>query len=250
MRKGVLVLSGVLAGVLGGGLDFAHAALVTQLDFTGGAVNGNFKQERAIERTFNQESSLTLGQYQSWGDIGDSKHGQYSLLTSNVLGAPAPSATIHGSSISVDLSSLFLAQKHGSELRLWNIGGQATGLYNPDTTEFSISWKNLLKDSSLESHRSGKSHHWRHEQSHHSSWQEKGGYDNPRQDWNASSGSSHGGGDPSTFFLQGKVVDAGPAPVALPAAVYLYSTGLLGVGYAWMKKRRATSTVTAAVPAA
>jgi hypothetical protein len=40
-----------------------------------------------------------------------------------------------------------------------------------------------------------------------------------------------------TFFLQGKV-DGTVAPVPIPAAVFLYGTGLCGVGsWAWLKRR-------------
>ena len=48
-------------------------------------------------------------------------------------GASAPSATINGSSLSVDLSSLFFGWSRGSEVRAWNIGGLAQGLFNPET---------------------------------------------------------------------------------------------------------------------
>jgi hypothetical protein len=79
MRKGWMVVkSGVLAAVMGGGLllmggalDNADAALVTQLDFSMGAANWGGKQGRAADRLLGQGGTITLGSYQAWGDITD-----------------------------------------------------------------------------------------------------------------------------------------------------------------------------------
>jgi hypothetical protein len=210
------VKSGVLAAVMvggllltGGALDNADAALVTQLDFSMGAANWGGKQGRAADRLLGQGGTLTLGSYQAWGDITDPvrSHGKkYSLFTSDLLGAPAPTATINGMNISVDLSSLFLGWKRGGELHLWNIGGEAKGLFNPDTKEFSLSWNNLVDGKGEMTTKTGK-------------------YDHRLQE------------ALGTFFLQGKV-DGTVAPVAIPAAVFLYGTGLCGVGsWAWLKRR-------------
>jgi len=178
------------------------AALVTQLDFTDGAANWGGKQGRALDRFLDQEGTIKMGDYQSWGEIADPvRQGgkKYSLFTSGILGAPAPSASINGMNITVDLSSLFFGWKRGGELHLWNIGsGKATGLFNPDTSEFLLSWKNLCGDRKESRFR-----------------------DNV-----------------GSFFLQGKVIGT-PAAVAIPAAVFLYGTGLFGVGsLAWLKRRR------------
>ncbi|BCA54908.1 hypothetical protein W02_20480 [Nitrospira sp. KM1] len=224
-----LVMASVLAVgmIVGGGMAKpSDAALVTQLEFTGGAVNWNGKQERVVERSFNREGTIKLGEYQSWGEIGGSfrKDGaKYSLLTSNILGASAPTASIDGNSISLDLSSLFLAQKQGGEIRLWNIGGKATGLYNPETSEFSLSWKHLFKD--LNDDRGSR-------------YGQKKWGDNDGGDRKAGWGGDRGGyNNRASFFLEGTVVNDAPAPVAIPAAVYMYSTGLLGIGLAWLKRR-------------
>jgi len=218
MRKGWMVVkSGVLAAVMvggllatGGTLDNADAALVTQLDFSIGAANWSGKQGRAADRLLDQDGTIKLGSYQAWGDITDPvrSHGKtYSLFTSDLLGAPAPTATIDGMHISVDLSSLFLGWKRGGELHLWNIGGEAKGLFNPETQEFSLSWNNLADGKGDLTMKSGRHDHGVKEAL-------------------------------GTFFLQGKV-EGTVAPVAIPAAVFLYGTGLCGVGsWAWLKRRQ------------
>jgi len=187
----------------------ADAALVTQLDFTGGAANWSGKNGRVLDRLFDQEGTIKMGEYQSWGEIADPvRQGgkKYSLFTSGILGAPAPSALINGMNITVDLSSLFFGWKRGGELHLWNIGsGKATGLFNPETSEFLLSWKNLCGDRKESRFR-----------------------DNV-----------------SSFFLQGKVIGT-PAAVAIPASVFLYGTGLFSLGsWTWLKRRR---TPTASAP--
>jgi len=212
LKSGVLaavMMGGLLA--LGGTLDNVNAAAVTQLDFSMGAAAWGGKQGRAADRLLDQDGTLTLGSYQAWGKITDPvrSHGKtYSLFTSDLLGAPAPTATINGMNISVDLSSLFLGWKsRGGELHLWNIGGEAKGLFNPDTKEFSLSWQNLV-DSKGEMTTKTSRHDHRIQEA------------------------------LGTFFLQG-TVDGTVAPVALPAAVFLYGTGVFGLGsWAWLKRRQ------------
>lgn len=218
MQKGWMSMkSGVLAAVMvggllgmGGALDNADAALVTQLDFSMGAANWGGKQGRVLDRLLDQEGTFKLGTYQGWGNITDPvpSHGKkYSLFTSNLLGAPAPTATIDGMNISVDLSSLFLGWKRGGELHLWNIGGEAKGLFNPETKEFSLSWQNLVDGQGEMTTKTGRHDHAVKEAL-------------------------------GTFFLQGKL-DGSVAPVAIPAAVFLYGTGLFGVGsWAWLRQRQ------------
>src|SRR5262245_17348244 len=96
----------------GGMINSADAALVTQLDFTSGAVNWTGQHGRMLDRLFGQDGTIIIGQYQPLGDIVDSitkGHKTYSLFTSGMTGAPPPAATINGNSISVDLSSLSFA---------------------------------------------------------------------------------------------------------------------------------------------
>jgi len=202
----LVVTASVMGGtVVGGAPDLAQAALVTQLDFTNGAANWSGKPERIAGRLFDRGGSIVMGDYQS--DIVEIVRGRktYSLFTSGLWGAPAPSATIAGNAITVDLSSLFVGWRRGDEMRLWNIGGQATGLYDPQTSEFLLSWTHLF---------------------------EGGKHDEKRRHWGDTS---------ATFFLQGKVTVASAA-VAIPATLVLYGSGLFSLGtWTWLRRRRMTA---------
>ncbi len=192
----------VLALCLMGFEGRAEALSVTSLDFTSGAVNWDGRHGRILDRLFDQNGSLTMGSYQSMSDIVDPiKRGRktFSLFTSGLNGAPAPSATINGASISVDLSSLYFGWTRGSEVRAWNIGGLAKGLFNSQTSEFSLYWEHLFD--------------------------RKGGQ------WNHDSMRDRS----ATFFLQGTAVVA-QAPVALSASLMFFATGLALIGgFLWRK---------------
>jgi hypothetical protein len=180
----------------------AEALSVTSLDFTSGAVNWDGRHGRILDRLFAQDGSITLGSYQSMSDIVDPitrGHKTFSLFTSGLNGAPAPSASINGASISVDLSSLYLGWTNGSEVRAWNIGGMATGVINPQTSEFSLSWHHLFNE------RFGRG---RHDMMHDRS---------------------------ATFFLQG-TADGVQAPVPLSSSLMFFGVGLaLMGGLLWRK---------------
>ncbi len=187
----------------------AHAVSIGQLEFTSGAVNWTGEHGRTLDRLFDRDGVIKMGSFQSMTEIVDPIRKQcttYSLFTSGMTGAPAPSATINGSSLSVDLSSLFFGWSRGSEVRAWNIGGLAQGLFNPETSEFSLSWNHLFERGAFKGE-----HGWSH----------KGGDDRS-----------------ATFFLQGKAVGLTPAPVPVPAAFLLFASGAMGVsGLAWKKRR-------------
>ena len=190
--------------------DRAEALSVTSVDFTSGAVNFDGRFGRILDRLFAEDGRITMGSYQSMSDIVDPitrGHKTFFLFTSGLSGAPAPSATINGSSLSVDLTSLFFGWTRGSgnEIHAWNIGGMATGLFNPQTNEFSLSWDHLFHNGNGKEH-DGK---WKHE----------------------SMKMDH----PATFFLQGTAVVT-QAPVALSASLVFFATGLglLG-GFLWLK---------------
>ena len=127
----------------------SDALQVTQLDFTSGAVNWDWRYGRVLDRLFAQDGSITMGSYQSMSDIvGPITPGRktFSLFTSGFNGAPAPSATINGTSMTVDLSSLYFGWTRGGEMHAWNIGGIAKGLFNPETLEFCLTWDHLFRD--------------------------------------------------------------------------------------------------------
>lgn len=164
-----------------------YAMTVTQLEITRGAVNYDGKHHDMMDRLLDQDGLLKMGQYQIIGEIVpsiDKACETYSLFTSGFSGASAPTAAISGSSIAVDLSSLFFGIERGNMYRSWNIGGAATGLFNSDTKEFFLSWERV--------------------------------FDGPKPEGQAS------------FFLSGLVhVDAQPVPI--PAAAWLFGSGLVGV---------------------
>ena len=182
----------------------AEAVSVTSLDFTSGAVNWDGRHGQILDRIFAQDGSITMGLYQSMSDIVDPIMREcktFSLFTSGLNGSPAPSATINGTSLSVDLSSLFFGWTQGDEVRAWNIGGLATGLINPQTSEFFLSWEHLFTNGFGE-----------------------GNHDTMRD-------------RSATFFLQG-TADIGQAPVPLPASVLFFATGLALMGGLYWRKSR------------
>jgi hypothetical protein len=123
--------------------------LVTQLELKGGSVDSNGWSFRKLDRLFDQGATLVMNEYQPIGDLVPSiTKGQrtFSLFTSGFNGAPVPIAAINGSSISVDLSSLFFGLSRGDHFRVLNIGGGATGTFDPDTLEFYLTWDHLFGD--------------------------------------------------------------------------------------------------------
>jgi hypothetical protein len=138
----------------------AYAVVVPQseilnLEFTDGDMDwrGRFSHKlenlfgHKLERLLDQPGLLVMGEYQPGPDIVDPitrGHRTYSLFTSGVQGASAPSAMVDRSSITVDLSSLFFAESHGDSFTARNIGGIAKGIFNPDTLEFCLTWDHLF----------------------------------------------------------------------------------------------------------
>ena len=138
----------------------AYAVVVPQseilnLEFTDGDMDWRGRYGHKLENLFGHKLErlldkpvlLVMGEYQPGPDIVDPiTRGQrtYSLFTSGVQGASAPSATIDRSSITVDLSSLFFAESRGETFTARNIGGIAKGIFNPDTLEFCLTWDHLF----------------------------------------------------------------------------------------------------------
>jgi hypothetical protein len=121
--------------------------IVTGLELTGGSVDSHGRFSRKLDRLFERPGQIVMNDYQPIGDIVPSimrGHRTFSLFTAGFNGAPAPSAAIDGSSITVDLSSLFFAVSRGDHFRVWNIGDVVTGRFNPDTLEFCLTWDHLF----------------------------------------------------------------------------------------------------------
>ncbi len=142
----------VLVTLLGLDAVAAQAMVVTQLDLTGGSVELNVgfgSMGRALGRVLEQDGTLLMGRYQPAPDIfPPMTRGPFtlSLFTSGVQGAPPPSAVIDGSRITVDVTSLFFGISRGDHLKAWNIGGVATGSFDPETAAFCIGWDHLFDD--------------------------------------------------------------------------------------------------------
>lgn len=204
------VLSVILS--VGSIVSSAQAMLVTEvadvkeLDLSGGANYGG-RHHRVLDRLLERDATLVMGQYQPMPDIVSpitKGHRTFSLFTSGVNGAAAPSATISGSSITMDLTSLFFGVSRGDSLRAWNIGGIAQGVFNPETSEFNLSWNHAFGNEMFKEKRA-----WSHDDR------------------------------TARFFLQGKVVGLAPTPVPLPASLVLFAGGFAGLGGLALRNRRA-----------
>lgn len=131
----------------------SQAAVVTQLDITGGSVSLNFGSLGSVTGNFTQNGQLVMGQYQPLPNIFppvNIGHLTLSAFTSpgGSLNLPAPSAQTSGSSMTANLSSLF-AGVSSTQWGNWmtpatfgslNIGGTASGTFNQATNAFDISW--------------------------------------------------------------------------------------------------------------
>lgn len=167
----------------------AHAVTVTHLEITRGAVNFDGPNQDALDQLLAQDGVMQMGRFQGIGNLVPTisrSNETYGLFTSGFSGAPAPSAVITDSFIKVDLSSLFFSVNQGTAYQLWNIGTVVTGLYNPTSKEFALSWDRVFD----------------------------------------------GNGQPAqaSFFLNGLVhFDSDVQPVPLPAAAWLFMSGVAGV---------------------
>jgi DNA-binding response OmpR family regulator len=137
----------------------ARAAVVTQFDLDGGTVELNFGHLGEVGSAFERDGFLVLGQYQPLPHIlTPLSFGPWtlSMFTSGSDGAPAPTAIVAGSNLTVDLRSLFVGLSgpwmHSHAL---NIGGLATGTLDLNTDDFLLSWTRDFVGSGIPFLRSG-----------------------------------------------------------------------------------------------
>lgn len=130
-----------------------QAAVVTQLDITGGSVNLNFGSLGSINGNFNANGQLIMNQFQPLPNIFNPitiSHLTFSIFTSNggSLNLPAPTGLTSGATLTANLQSLFAGftstgwswVNTNPKMASLNIGGNATGSFNALTNAFDISW--------------------------------------------------------------------------------------------------------------
>lgn len=120
----------------------AEATSITSLELAGGWVDFDGRFSRKLDRSFEQRDQRIMNDDQQGPDIFSpltKRHRTFSLFTSGLHGAPPPSVTI-------DHSSLFFGVSRGDHVRAWNIGGVATGYFNPESLEFCLTWDHLFRD--------------------------------------------------------------------------------------------------------
>jgi hypothetical protein len=224
---GILSLVLPLVGALAGWTSPGHAMTVTAMDITEGSVTYHGRFHRIVDRLLDQDGVVKMGEYQPIGDIVPSitkGRTTFSIFTAAFNGAPAPVATVEGTSMTADLSSLFFAVSRGDSIRLWNIGGQATGTFDPETSQFTLSWKDQVPVAF------GSRNVWEH-----FLW--KG---DRKERWDGNGVWRHARSREATFILEGTAIVAGaPTPVPIPASLALYAGGLFGLGsWSWLRQRR------------
>lgn len=229
MRKrwGSLSCGLIVVGVLAGWAVPGHAMTVTTLDITEGSVNYKGRFQHVLNRLLDQGGVVKMGEYQPIGEIVPSitkGRATFSIFTAGFNGAPPPSATVDGSSIAADLSSLFFAVSRGDSIRLWNIGGQAAGTFDPETSQFTLSWKDPVP-------RAFGSR---------SVWEHFLGKGDGKERWDGNGVWRHARSREATFILEGTAIVGGaPTPVPIPASLVLYVGGLFGLGaWGWLRQRR------------
>jgi len=179
-----------------------QAAVVTQLDITGGSINLNFGSLGTLAGTFNENGQLLMNQFQPPPNVFDPvtiSHLTFSLFTSNggALNLPVPTGQTSGATLTANLQSLFAGVTStgwawvntNPLMASLNIGGNAAGSFNELTNAFDISWTRSFSGVPF-----------------------------------LTSG---------TFTLQGT---AQVAAVPLPGALFLFGSGLIGLAGA-MRKR-------------
>ncbi len=128
----------------------AQAVEVTQLDVTGGSIALNLGTLGMVNGNISQSGTLFMGQFQEpnvFPPFTVSGH-SFSLFTNPGIGpvpGEVPSGQVAGTGLSVDLRTLH-AIIAGPQLNgALNIGGTATGSFDPFTRAFSLSFTHLYE---------------------------------------------------------------------------------------------------------
>jgi hypothetical protein len=130
-----------------------QAAVVTELDITGGSISLNFGSLGTVNGNFNANGQLLMNQFQPPPNIFDPitiSHLTFSIFTSSggSLNLPVPTAQTSGATMTANLQSLFASVTSTAwswvntnpQMASLNIGGIATGSFNDTTNAFNISW--------------------------------------------------------------------------------------------------------------
>jgi hypothetical protein len=153
-RPTVIVVMAVLVLGLWLGHTPAHAVEVSFLNITGGSVSLQLDSLPAISGSYTNSFTLLMGEYQAPAllpAVTVAGH-TFSLFTNSGPGPtpiPAPTAMITGTTISVNLSSLFAGISGPILNGMLGIGGPASGTFNPETGAFHISWIRLYNPGPL-----------------------------------------------------------------------------------------------------
>lgn len=131
----------------------SQAAVVTQLDITGGSISLNFGSLGMVTGNFSENGQLLMNQFQPLPNVFDPiaiSHLTFSIFTSSGggLNLPAPTAQTSASTMNANLQSLFAGVTSTAwswvntnpQMASLNIGGNASGTFNNTTNAFNISW--------------------------------------------------------------------------------------------------------------
>ncbi len=131
----------------------SQAAVVTQLDITGGSISLNFGTLGNITGNFTNDGQLLMNQFQPPPNIFDPitiSHLTFSIFSSSggALNLPTPTAQTSGSTMTANLQSLFAGVTStgwswvntNAQMASLNVGGIAGGTFNDLTHAFDISW--------------------------------------------------------------------------------------------------------------
>jgi hypothetical protein len=152
----VSVVALLMASALWCAPTAVQAAIVTQLDITGGSISLNFGSLGSVTGNFNGNGQLLINQFQPPPTVFDPitiSHLTFSIFTSSggTLNLSAPTAQTSGATMTADLQSLFanvtgtgwpglLTSPPTPLTTSLNIGGSATGSFNESTNAFDVSW--------------------------------------------------------------------------------------------------------------